>query len=55
MVRRDQRINPKDAATLAHVVSAIMFLAMASAANITKTVEDLLLEIRDQVRVILPR
>jgi TetR/AcrR family transcriptional regulator len=55
VLRRGQSINPKDAATLAHVVSAIMFLTMASAANITSTVEDLLLEIRDQVRVILPR
>ena len=55
VLRRDDRIDPGDAATLARIVSAIMFISMASPANITRTVEDILREIRDQVRVLLPR
>lgn len=54
-LRRDDRIDPSDAATLAHVVSAIMFLSMAATTNIARTVEDILREIRDQIRVLLPR
>src|SRR5215207_8358895 len=52
---RDDRIDPGDAATLARVVSAIMFIGMASPANIASTVDDIVQEIRDQVRVLLPR
>lgn len=55
VLRRDQRIAPNDAATLAHVISAIMFLTTAATINITSTADDILLEIRDQVRAILPR
>ena len=55
VLRRDDRIDPGDAATLARVVSAIMFISMASPANITRTVEDIVQEIRDQVRVLLAR
>ena len=55
VLRRDDRIRPRDAATLAHIVSAIMFLSMAATTNIARTVEDILREIRDQVRVLLPR
>ena len=54
VLRRDDRIGPRDAATLAHIVSAIMFLSMAATTNIALTVDDILLEIRDQVRVLLP-
>ena len=43
-----------DAATLAHIVSAIMFLSMAATANTSRSVEDILQEISDQVRVLLP-
>ena len=52
---RDDRIDPSDAATLARVVSAIMFISMASPANIARAVEEILQEIRDQVRLLLPR
>ena len=52
---RDDRIETGDAATLAHVISAIMFISMASPANIDRTVDDILQEISDQVRVLLPR
>jgi len=55
VLRRDDRTGPPDAAALAHIVSAIMFLSMAATANIAHTVEDILREIRDQVRVLLPR
>ena len=52
--RRDDRIDPGDAATLARVATAIMFIGMASPANIASTVDDIVQEIRDQVRVLLP-
>jgi AcrR family transcriptional regulator len=55
LLRRDDRVGQDDAVTLAHVVSAIMFIAMASPANVARTVEEILQEIRDQVRVLLPR
>ncbi len=55
VLRRDDRIGPRDASTLAHVVSAIMYLSMTSPANVALTVDDILREIRDQVRVLLPR
>ena len=55
VLRRDDRIDPRDASTLAHVVSAIMYLSMTSPVNVASTVDDILQEIRDQVRVLLPR
>ena len=55
VLRRDDRIGPRDASTLAHVVSAIMYLGMTSPANVALTVDDILREISDQVRVLLPR
>jgi AcrR family transcriptional regulator len=55
VLRRDDRIDPRDAATLARVVSAIMFISMASPANIARTVDNIVQEIRDQVRVLLPQ
>ena len=55
VLRRDGQVDPRDASTLAHIVSAIMFVSMASPANVALTVDDILREIRDQVRVLLPR
>lgn len=55
VLRRDPRVEPGDAAALAHVISAIMFLSMAATINAAATVDDIVSEIRDQVRVILPR
>lgn len=55
VLRRDDRVGAPDAATLAHIVSAIMFLSMAATANVSRSVEDILREIGDQVRVLLPR
>lgn len=50
---RDERTAP-DAAALAHIVSAIMVVAMAPTINSAKPVDDVVQEIRAQVRVILP-
>lgn len=55
MLRRDQRISPGDAATLARIVSAIMFLAMAAPIHVASTVNDIVQDIRNQVRILLPR
>ena len=53
VLRRDDRVDSDDAATLARIVSAIMFISMASPANVARTVDDILQEISDQVRVLL--
>ena len=53
VLRRDDRVGSDDAATLARIVSATMFIGMASPANVASTVDDILQEIRDQVRVLL--
>ena len=54
-LQRDPHVEPGAAAALAHIVSAIMLLSMAATINAHSTVEDLLREIGDQVRVLLPR
>ena len=54
MLRRDERVSPGDAATLAHIVSAIMFLSMAATINVARSVDEILEDIRSQVRVLLP-
>jgi len=54
VLRRDGRIDPETAATLAHIVSAVMFISMAATINIGHTVDDILREIKDQLRVLLP-
>ncbi|MET7277750.1 helix-turn-helix domain-containing protein [Kribbella sp. NPDC005582] len=53
VLRRDERISTQDAATLAHIVSAIMFLSMAATINRAKSVDAVVQEIKDQVRVLL--
>ncbi|TCO40966.1 TetR family transcriptional regulator [Kribbella antiqua] len=54
VLQRDDRITPGDAATLAHIVSAIMFVSMAATINIANPVDDVVQEITDQVRLLLP-
>ncbi|MFC7596574.1 TetR/AcrR family transcriptional regulator [Terrabacter sp. GCM10028922] len=54
VLARDERIDSGDAATLAHIVSAIMFVSMAATINIANPVDDVVQEIRDQIRVLLP-
>ena len=51
---RDPRVEPGDAAKLAHIVSAIMFVSMAATVNISSSVDEILSEIGEQVRVLLP-
>lgn len=55
VLRRDERISSDDAPKLAHIVSAIMFVSMAATLNIDNSVDDVVQEIRDQVRLLLPR
>ncbi|KZM36620.1 TetR/AcrR family transcriptional regulator [Oerskovia enterophila] len=53
VLQRDQRINPAKAATLAHIVSAIMLLSMAATANAARPVEAIVQEIAHQVAALL--
>lgn len=55
VLRRDERVAEGDAATLAHIVSAVMFLSMATGVNIALSVEEIVQDIRRQVDVLLPR
>ncbi|MER5228140.1 TetR/AcrR family transcriptional regulator [Streptomyces flaveus] len=55
VLRRDERVAEGDAATLAHIVSAVMFLSMAVSVNIALSVEEIVQDIRGQVEVLLPR
>ena len=54
VLRRDERTSANDAAARAHIVSAIMFVSMAATINAANPVDDVVQEIRDQVRVLLP-
>ena len=54
VLQRNESITPQDAATRAHVVSAIMFISMAATINAAKPVDAVVQEIRDQVQTLLP-
>ncbi|KUN76496.1 TetR/AcrR family transcriptional regulator [Streptomyces griseoruber] len=54
VLRRDERVAEGDAATLAHIVSAVMFLSMAVSVNIALSVEEIMQDIRKHVDVLLP-
>ena len=54
VLHRDDRIHSDEAATLAHIVSAVMLVSMAPTVNVAKPTDDVVHEIRDQVRVLLP-
>ena len=53
-LQRDQLTGAEDAATRAHIISAIMFLTMSATGNATKSIEELLTEIKTQIQVLLP-
>jgi len=53
VLRRDGHTGPH-AAARAHIVSAIMFLSMAATINAGRPVDEIVQEIRDQLRVLLP-
>ena len=55
VLRRDERVTAGDAVTLAHIVSAVAFLSLATSVNIALSVEELVQDIRRQVEVLLPR
>jgi AcrR family transcriptional regulator len=55
VLRRDQRIGDVDAATLARVVSSVMFLSMAATVNLAWSVEEVVEDIRRQVSALLTR
>ena len=55
VLRRDKRVGEGDAATLARVVSSVMFLSMAANVNAAWTVEEIVQDIRRQVSVLLAR
>lgn len=54
VIARESRVGVETARTLAHVVSAIMFVSMAATINAGKTVDGILEEITERIRTILP-
>jgi AcrR family transcriptional regulator len=54
ILQRDGHSTAQQAAARAHIVSAIMFVSMAATINAASSVDDVVQEIRDQVRVLLP-
>ncbi|MFC5787798.1 TetR/AcrR family transcriptional regulator [Streptomyces aureus] len=55
VLRRDERIGEEGAATLARVVSAVLFLAMAASVNAAASADEILRDVRGQVAALLPR
>ena len=55
VLRRDKRVGEGDAATLARVVSGVMFLSMAASLNVAWSVEEIVEDIRRQVSALLAR
>ena len=55
VLRRDKRVGEGDAATLARVVSSVMFLSMAASLNVAWSVEEIVQDIRRQVSALLAR
>ncbi|MGW0570230.1 TetR/AcrR family transcriptional regulator [Streptomyces tauricus] len=55
VLRRDEEGAEGDAAALAHIVSAVMFLSMAASVNIALSVEEIMQDIQGKIEVLLPR
>jgi len=55
ILRRDPELPEADAANLARIVSAIMFVSMASSANVALSTEEVVQDIRVQVQILLSR
>ena len=55
IIGRDVRLTAGEAATIAHIVSAIMFLTMTLTVNAALTEDEITAQIRDQVAVLLLR
>jgi TetR/AcrR family transcriptional regulator len=54
VIAREDRVSAETARTLAHVVSAIMFVSMAATANAGRSAEEIIDEIAEQIQAILP-
>lgn len=54
VIARGEGVSAETAQTLAGVVSAVMFVTMAATMNAEHTIEEILADITDQLRVILP-
>ncbi|WP_407358754.1 TetR/AcrR family transcriptional regulator [Microbacterium sp. LTA6] len=54
VIARDGQVTPEAARTLAHIVSAIMFVSMAATVNAERSVDEIVEEIAVQIREILP-
>ncbi|AKV86507.1 TetR family transcriptional regulator [Microbacterium sp. 1.5R] len=54
VIARDTRVSADEAAALARIVSAVMFLTMSATINIAHSVEQIVDEVAAQIRVILP-
>ncbi len=52
---RHEQAGAGDAATMARIVTAIMFLSMAASVNAALSIDDIVRDIRDQVGVLLSR
>ncbi|NBE51919.1 TetR/AcrR family transcriptional regulator [Streptomyces boluensis] len=52
---RGARVGEADAAAMARIVSAVMFLAMAASVNLAASVDEIMRDIRGQVAVLLAR
>ena len=52
---RHPLVGAHDAATTAHVVTAIMFLSMAASVNVALSIDEIVQDIRTQVGVLLSR
>lgn len=55
VLQRDRHLDSARAATLAHIVSAIMLLSMAATINVARPVDAIVQEIAHQVEALLPR
>jgi len=54
VIAGEKRVSVDAARTLAHVVSAIMFVSMAATVNAERSVDDIITDITEQIRAILP-
>ena len=55
VLRREKQVGEGDAATLARVLSGVMFLSMAASLNVAWSVEEIVEDIRRQVSALLAR
>ena len=53
VLQRERHATADDAATRAHIVSAIMFLSMAAGPNLPLTVDEIMRDIGKQVRMLI--